>query len=214
MQFHPDKSLLGENESHEIFAKVNDAYKKVKNGHYIGDIRQREKQFREKEGAWGSVLDMLLRKFSGGSNIKFYLCKILVYMFLLFIATIVILGFVRGYEDNKGYFRLTMHPKFNMRVSTPCNGYAVFLERDFYTKYDILTQKRIFNDAETLKLKFYREKCQDRDRRISILKGKMEIAGHEQRLIINDEIRSLSNDKICLEYDIGFSRLRNCSSNN
>lgn len=103
-----------------------------------------------------------------------------------------------------------MHPKFNLRANTPCNDYVVFLERDFYQRYDINTQKRIMRDVEIARLQFYEEKCKQHNLKIDLLKQRLEIAGYHERSVIRDEIRSLNNVKICLEYDIGQEKLKSC----
>ena len=115
-------------------------------------------------------------------------------------------------KNERGYFRFEMHPKFNLRASTPCNDYAVFLERDFYQKYDINTQKRVMRDAELARIKYYEQKCNAHNLKIDLLKQRLEIAGYQERSVIRDEIRSLNNVKICLEFDIGLSKLKSCKS--
>ena len=83
-----------------------------------------------------------------------------------------------GVKNERGFFRLEMHPKFNLRANTPCNDYAVFLERDFYQKYDLNTQKRVMHDAELARLKHYEQRCSENNRKVDLLKQRLEIAGY------------------------------------
>jgi hypothetical protein len=158
---------------------VKAAYELVKNGDYENDFKYREMQSRKKEGAWGKILDFLLDKFADGNRLKFYLCKMIVYFIILFAVLVVFRGLFTSAKKNEGYFRFTMHPKFNLRTHTPCNEYVVFLERDFYQKYDYFTQKKIFFNAETAKIAFFKLKCDEVQRKIDILTSRLELAGHE-----------------------------------
>lgn len=214
-QFHPDKSLLDIHKSNRVFAKINEAYKKVNNYEYeFEDINKQEMTNKAKEGLWGSILDSLLNRVSNRCGFKLFMCKILFYVTILMIATAFIRGLFIGMDNNKGYFRFQMHPKFNLRANTPCNDYAVFVERDFYKLYDVSTQKNIMHNAEVAKVSEFKRRCEEHNRKIEILKARLDIAGTHERIVIRDEIGALSNQKICLEFELGTEKLKNCNKLN
>lgn len=144
------------------------------------------------------------------SKLRTFLCGMLIKFTLILIVTVIIRSFFLGAKNDRGFFRLEMHPKFNMRANTPCNDYVVFLERDFYLKYDINTQKKIMHDAELSKILHYEQKCRENNLKIDLLKQRLDIAGYQERIVIRDEIKSLNNMKICLEYDVGLAKLKSC----